>query len=184
MGDWATQRSPLYYFTRGVTGARQGVPMESLVITDDGTSTKSEIKVYGSMNGGSDKVVGTATNDYMVNNGIRRRKVKWSSNNDTTAKYSSSALKDVRDSFKDNIVTEIKIKTRSDMTVFPNYTARVIDDITKIDCSLFIRSVSYSKGISGSFTTIKMIPGDTEFSILWSGQGTKANGGMTGVATS
>lgn len=179
VGNWNTNASPTYYFTRGVPREMSGIPIERLSLKEDGTDTKSEYRIYGSMNDGSEKVVGTAQNDYLNSIGIKKRKVIRSYNNDSTSKYSSNALKDVRESFRDNIILEIRVRGTS--VVLPNRTAHIIDAKTKTNSVWFIKKVSFSKSMSGTETTITMIPGDTTFDILWKGQGTTKNGGITGT---
>lgn len=168
VGNWDTSANPTYMFTRG--SDTHGIPIKSLSYKDMGISTKSEVRIYGSMSSGTEKVVGIAKNDYLINRGIVRRMTKRSSNNDSASKYASNALRDVRDSFKDNIVVEVKVKTNRNI-ILPNKTARVIDSsITGIDSTFFIRSVTYSKRLSsGSETTIKMIPDEATFTVIWSG---------------
>ena len=181
IGEWSTNIKPSYYFTRGLPLDKSGIPIKTLSLSEDGTNTKSEIRIYGSMNSGSEKVVGIAKNDWMINKGIKKRMTRRSSNNDSSSKYASKALKDIRDGFKENIVVELTIKTGKDI-IMPNTTAHVIDSVTKINSVFFIKSVSYSKDIrNGSITTVTMIPGDSAFEVLWTGQGTQTNGGITGT---
>lgn len=179
VGKWNTSAKPTYLFTRGVPREYSGIPIKSLSLKEDGTDTKSELRIYGSMSDGSEKVVGTAKNDWMISMGIKKRKVDRSSNNDSTSRYSANALRDVRESFRDNIILEIKVRGTS--IVLPNRTARVIDSKTKINSDWFIKKVTYSKDMNGSLTTITMIPDDTTFEVLWNGQGTKKDGGITGT---
>ena len=169
-GDWSTNVSPSYTFVRGIQSI-SGTPIKSLSLDEDGTSSRSEVQIYGSVNDGAEKILGVARNEWMIYNNIRKRMVKRSYNNDSSSKYSSNALRDVRESFKDNIVLELDIRTDG-TPILPNRTARVIDSITKINSTFFIKSVSYKKNMSsGSITTIKMIPGDTTFEVMWSGDG-------------
>lgn len=169
-GDWNDKAQPTYLFTRGIKDGA-GIPMKSFVLREDGTDTKSEIKIYGSNNSGAEKVVGTAKNDYMISRGIKKRMTKRSSNNDSVSKYLSNALRDVRDSFRDNVEIEIEVKTGHGGLILPNRTAQIIDTVTKINAVFFITSVTYSKSISsGSITKVRMIPGDTAFDIIWKSQ--------------
>ena len=169
-GDWNDKAQPTYLFTRGIKDGA-GIPMKSFVLREDGTDTKSEIKIYGSNNSGAEKVVGTAKNDYMISRGIKKRMTKRSSNNDSVSKYSSNALRDVRDSFRDNVEIEIEVKTGHGGLILPNRTAQIIDTVTKINAVFFITSVTYSKSISsGSITKVRMIPGDTAFDVIWKSQ--------------
>jgi prophage tail gpP-like protein len=182
MGDWNTAAEPSYYFTRGVPQDQSGIPIKKLSLKDDGTEMKSEVKIYGSMDDGSEKVVGTATNDYMVSQGIKRRRVLRSYNDDSSSKYASNALRDVRESFRSGIILEITIRTKH-ATVLPNRTALVIDDITKTNSIFFIKSVSYQKNATeGSITVISMIPGDTSFDVIWKNQGNASTGHITGIS--
>lgn len=183
LGDFSYSANPVYKFTRGVPANMQGIQILESTLTDDGTDTKSEVLIYGSMNNGKSKVLGTAKNQTMINMGIKRRKVEWSSNNDSVTKYSSSALRKVKDGFRDNIVLEVKVKTDGNIIIYPNATAQVIDTILKINSVFLIKSVTYEKNINGSFSTVKMVPGDNTFNNLWAGQGNKTNGGITGIPT-
>ena len=180
MGTWSTQIEPEYYFTRGVPSNIAGIPIKSLDLTDDGTDMKSEVRIYGTMNDGAEKVVGVAKNEYLIDKKIRRRRTSRSSNDDSTSKFASSALKKLREDFRSGIKLEITIKT-SDIIVMPNRTAHVIDSITKTNSIFFISSVSYSKeASSGSTTNITMIPGDTTVDVLWQNQSSKTKGNITG----
>ena len=96
---------------------------------------------------------------------------KRSSNNDSVSKYSSNALRDIRDSFRDNVEIEIEVKTGHGGLILPNRTAQIIDTVTKVNAVFFITSVTYSKSISsGSITKVRMIPGDTAFDVVWKSQ--------------
>lgn len=171
-GKWSTNVKPSYTFTRGKTGI-SGIRIESLSYTEDGKDMKSEMRIYGSVNNSSEKVMGVAKNDYLVSKGIKRRSTKRSSNNDSSTKYSASALEDVRDSFRNNITVEIEVYTDSNFFI-PNTTARVVDKLTGIDGTYFIKSVSYMKSVdSGSIATIIMIPDDPTFDVIWKNQGKK-----------
>lgn len=180
-GDWDDKAQPTYLFTRGIKD-RPGIPIKSFVLREDGTDMKSEIRIYGSTNDGAEKVVGTATNDYMINKGIKKRMTKRSSNNDSVSKYSSNALRDIRDSFRDNVEIEIEVKTGHGGIIVPNKTAQIIDTVTKVNAIFFITSVTYSKSInSGSITKIRMIPGENAFNVIWSSQASTA-GSFTGTS--
>lgn len=176
-GDWNDKDQPSYLFIRGAID-KSGIPIKSFVYREDGTDMKSEIKIYGSNNDGAEKIVGTAVNDYMINRGIRKMMTKRSSNNDSVSKYSANALRDIRDSFRDNIELELEIKTGKDL-ILPNRTAQVIDTVTKINAVFFITGVTYSKDTnSGSITKIRMIPGETAFDVVWQSQ----SGSLTGTS--
>ena len=179
-GDWNDKAQPTYLFTRGIKD-RPGIPIKSLRLREDGTDTKSEIRIYGSNNDGAEKVVGTAKNDYMISRGIHKRMIKKSSNNDSVTKYSTNALRDIRDSFRDNIELEIEVKTGTGGLILPNRTAQVIDTVTKINAVFFIVGVNYSKSISGgSITRVTMIPGETAFDVIWQSQSSNS-GSFTGT---
>lgn len=179
-GDWNDKAQPTYLFTRGVKD-RPGIPIKKFTLTEDGTDTKSEIKIYGSTSNGTQKVVGTATNDYMVNKGIKKRMVKKSYNNDSVSKYSSNALRDIRDSFRDNIEIELEVKTGHGGLILPNRTAQVIDTVTKVNAVFFIVGVTYSKSLNnGSITKVTMIPSETAFDIIWNTQESNS-GSFTGT---
>lgn len=178
-GDWNDKAQPTYLFTRGIKD-KPGIPIKRFILREDGTDAKSEIKIYGSTNNGAEKVVGTATNDYMISRGIKKRMVKRSSNNDSTTKYSSSALRDIRDSFRDGVEIELEVKTGHGGLILPNRTAQIIDTITKVNAVFFITSVTYSKDKNnGSITHIRMIPGETAFDVTWQSQAT--NSSFTGT---
>lgn len=179
IGEWSTDGEVDYYFSRGMPREYSGIPIKTLKLLEDGTPMHSEVIIYGSSDNGSNKVIGTAKNDYMINKGIKKRSVQRSYNNDSSSKYASNALKKIRDSFNDNIILEITIKTGKQI-IMPNTIARVADSVTKINSTFFIKSVSYSKSSTrGSITKIQMIPSDKTFDIIWKGQGTKATGGVT-----
>ena len=180
-GDWNDNAQPTYLFTRGIKD-RPGIQIKSFKLREDGTDTKSEVRIYGSTNSGAEKVVGTATNDYMINRGIQKRMTKRSSNNDSVSKYSANALRDVRDSFRDNIEIEIEVKTGHGGLILPNRTCQVIDTVTKVNAIFFIVGVRYSKDLNnGSITRITMIPGETAFDVVWNSQ-SKTSGSFTGTA--
>lgn len=180
-GDWNDDAEPKYLFTRGIKN-RPGIPIKRLKLVEDGTDMKSEVRIYGSNNNGAEKVVGVATNEYMVDRGIKKRMVKRAQNNSSTSKYKSNALHDVRDSFRDNIELEIEIKTgHGGKLIMPNRTAQVIDAMTKINAVFFIVGVNYSKSIgSGSTTKITMIPGSAAFNTIWKNQ-SKTSASFTGT---
>lgn len=180
-GDWNDKAQPTYLFTRGIKD-RPGIPIKKFRIREDGTDTKSEVRIYGSTNGGAEKVVGTATNEYMISRGIKKRMTKRSSNNDSASKYLSNALRDVRDSFRDGVEIELEVKTGHGGLILPNRTAQVIDTITKVNAVFFITGVTYSKDLNnGSITKVTMIPGETAFDVVWKSQSTPANGSFVGT---
>lgn len=176
-GDWNDSAQPTYLFTRGIKD-RPGIPIKKFRLREDGTDTKSEVRIYGSTNDGAEKVVGTAVNEYMVSRGIKKRMTKRSSNNDSVTKYSSNALRDVRDSFRDGIEIELEVKTGHGGLILPNRTAQIIDTVTKVNAVFFITGVTYSKDLNnGSITKITMIPGETAFDVVWKSQSTPSSGG-------
>lgn len=182
MGDWNTNSDPKYYLTRGFDSNSGGIPIKSLKLRDSGLEMKSEVLIYGSMGDGSQKVLGTAKNDYMISKGVKKRKTITSSDDDSVTKYSANALYDVQDSFKSGIQLSVVVKT-GDKVILPNNTAHVIDIITKINSVFFIKAVRYDKNSSGSITTITMIPGDTTFNVLWSNLADPKKGKITGTPT-
>jgi prophage tail gpP-like protein len=174
-GKWNDNAQPIYLFTRGIKD-KPGIPIKRLTLKEDGTDTKSEVRIYGSTDNGAEKVVGTATNSYMTNRGIKKRMTKRSSNNDSVSKYSANALSDIRDSFRDNVEIEIEVKTGHGGLILPNRTAQIIDTVTKVNAVFFIVGVSYSKNKNnGSITKVTMIPGETAFDVTWQSQ--DSNGG-------
>lgn len=180
-GDWNDKAQPTYLFTRGIKD-KPGIPIKSFTLREDGTDTKSEVKIYGSANNGAEKIVGTAQNDYMISKGIKKRMVQRSSNNDSVTKYSANALRDIRDSFRDNVEIEIEVKTGIGGLILPNRTAQIIDTITKVNAVFFITGVTYSKSLNGgSITKITMIPGETAFDVVWKSQAS-TSGSFTGTS--
>lgn len=180
-GDWNDKAQPTYLFTRGIKD-RPGIPIKSFKLREDGTDAKSEVRIYGSIDDGAEKVVGTATNDYMISKGIKKRMVKRSSNNDSVSKYSANALRDIRDSFRDNIEIVLEVKTGLGGLILPNRTAQVIDTVTKVNAVFFIVGVSYTKDKNnGSITRVTMIPGETAFDVVWNSQAS-TNGSFTGTS--
>lgn len=170
-GDWNDKAQPKYLFTRGIKD-RPGIPIQSFILREDGTDMKSEIKIYGSADSGAEKVVGTATNNNMISRGIHKRMTKRSSNNDSVSKYSANALRDIRDSFRENVEIELEVKTGVGGLILPNCTAQVIDTITKVNAVFFIVGVTYVKNLNnGSITRIRMIPSETAFDLVWAGDG-------------
>lgn len=180
-GDWNDKAQPTYLFTRGIKD-RPGIPIKSFTLREDGTDTKSEIRIYGSNSDGAEKVVGTATNDYMISRGIKKRMTKSAYNDDSVSKYSANALRDIRDSFRDNIEIELEVKTGVGGLILPNKTAQIIDTVTKVNAVFFIVGVTYSKDASnGSITKVTMIPGETAFDIVWNNQQSNS-GSFTGTS--
>lgn len=180
-GDWNDGADPTYLFTRGITD-RPGIPIKSLKYREDGTDTKSMVKIYGSNSDGAEKVVGTAKNDYMIGRNINKREIKRASNDDSASKYADDAVRDVQDSLRDGM--ELTIKTRAGLggLILPNKTAQVIDTVSKINATFFIVGVNYEKSLSGgSIVTITMIPSKTTFDKLWKNQA-KTSGSLTGTS--
>lgn len=169
-GDWNDSAEPTYLFTRGIKD-RPGIPIKTFRIREDGTDMKSEIKIYGSNSNGAEKVVGTAQNGYMIYRGIRKRMITRADNNNSSSKYASDALNDVRDSFRDNVEMELEVKTGHGGLILPNRTAQIIDTVTRLNAVFFIKSVNYSKDkSSGSTTRITLIPSKTAFDQMWNNQ--------------
>lgn len=168
-GTWNTNAKSSCTLVRGNINS-DGIRIESLSYTEDSKNTKTEIIVYGSVNGGSEKVVGTAKNPGLYNRGIVRRMTKTSSNNDSASKYSASALKDVRDSLRNNITLNVRVYTNNHF-ILPNNTTHVIDERTGIDANFYIYGVLYTKSIDdGSVIALTMMPQDDTFEIIWKAQ--------------
>lgn len=170
IGKWNTDAIPEYYFTRGVTPDKQGIPIKSIRIRDSAIGLKSECLIYGTMDDGKDKVLGTARNPGGgFYDGKSRRMVMSSHNNDKSTKYSGSAERKVRDAFRQGIQIEIKINPmRMIKPIWINKTARIVDVDLKLDATFFIKAVNYTKSItSGSSCTITMVPSDSTCDILW-----------------
>lgn len=179
MGYWDTKAEPKYYFTRGVPIDQTGIPIKSIRLKDSGLDVKSEVRLYGSNSNGTEKLMATAKNEYLISKSIKKRRVARTFKNDGTSKKSADAMRRIREDFREGIELTITIKT-PDAVILPNTTAHVIDRITKINSVFFIKSVNYSKNLSsGSITTIKMIPGDVTFDLLWQVQSQPASNSKT-----
>lgn len=180
VGKWATDAAPTLLFTCGAPADRSGIPIEALDFEEDGSEVYSESIVYGSTSDGSDKVLGTYKNPYMINKGIKRRKVFSNTNNDDSEKYVANAEDDVRFGFDNHNVMTITVKTPSKGIIKPNTTCHVIDFITRINATFFIRSVNYTKDLqNGSLCKITLIPTKQCNDVLYAGQGT-FDGGLPG----
>lgn len=167
-GDWDMDASPSYKFMRGDDGKLDDgfVPIVSLSLRDSGVNMRSEYRLYGSMNDGAEKVVGTATNPYLIKRGIKKRKTFRTSNNDSASKYASSALRHIQEDFQNDILLKITVPVKD--AYKPNRTAIVKDDITGINGTYFIKNVTYRKDNSGTHATITMIPDQKTFNVIWS----------------
>jgi len=184
-GKWAMDAKPSYTFVRGTPRNTSGIPIQSLDFMDDGTEMHSEVMIYGSIDDGNEKIVGSGKNSYLIGRGIKKRKVMRSYNNDSSSKYASNALREVRDSCQFGMILEITTKVPDDMVVMPNKTAHVIDTNTQINSIFFIKSVTYTKNIgSGSIMSVSMIPGEESFDVIWNNQGNKAKGNIVGITRS
>ena len=185
VGEWNTNASPSYNFTRGVGDT--GIPIESLSVVEDGTNVKSQINIYGSIKNGKQAIIGTAKNDKLIAQGITKLKTKTLNNTGTASRRTKNALNDVQNSLRDSDEVIITIKTRDNL-VKPNRCAVVVDSVSKINASMYIYKVTYKKSLgSGSITEIHMIPDDATKKIIWNGQGSKSNstggnGSITGTA--
>lgn len=166
-GEWNTNANISHTFVRG--NKLTGIPIKKLSLVEDGSDMRSEILIYGSADDGNHKIIGKSENKYMVNRGIKKRRVRRSYSDKASSKYLSVAIKDVRDSFRNNVVLELTVRIDSDNIYMPNTTARVVDDsITGIDSIFFIRKVKYTKTLDGgSIATLSMIPADATFEKIW-----------------
>lgn len=165
VGKWATDDKPSYVFSRG----KGGIPIKSLSLNESAANTKSEVRLYGAMSGGVQKIVGVAKNDALIAKGINRIQTKTSANNDIASRLTSSAMKDIQDSLREDITLEVTIHG-SDTVILPNKVASVVDGITGITGNWFIKGVRYQFGLrSGHETVVTMIPNDDTFGIVWSG---------------
>lgn len=178
IGDWQTNIPTEFYFTRGVSADIQGIPIKNIKMKDSGIGIKSEVLVYGTVGDDSDKeqVLGKAKNPSgTFADGIPRRQVMSSYSNDKNTKSSASAEKKIREAFRDSIELEITVNPQTmDVPVWINKTAHVVDTIIGIDATFFIKAVNYTKSATnGSSCTIKMIPDDATFEILWTSLGKK-----------
>jgi hypothetical protein len=164
-GEWSTDVKPSHTFIRGIQNVH-GINISRLTLIENGTDMRSEVRIYGSNDDGVQKLIGKSTNKYMVAKGIIKRQTRRSYSDKASSKYTSVALRDVRDNFRNNIILTIVVSMGG--TYMPNTTARVIDDITGIDAVFFIKKVQYNKTLSaGSSVTLTMIPADTMFERLW-----------------
>lgn len=167
-GEWSTNIKYKYIFTCGVSASHQGIPIISIKVREDCKDTNSEVRIYGSQDDdGHNKMVGKAINSMMVAAGIKRRLVKRSYKEDSSTKYSASALRDVRDSFRDNIEVEISVHHK-DYVFMPNTVCKIIHKKLGINGTFFIKSVSYNRSeSSGSIATLITIPSDSTFDYMW-----------------
>jgi hypothetical protein len=178
-GKWNTSAPPDYTFVRIPDGtppspANDGIPIIKLNLKDSGANLRSEVKIYGSTDSGDNKVEGVAKNDNLISLGISKRRTMRSSNDDSSTKYASSALRKVKEDFRSGIELVVTIKTfgSASYPILIGRTARVIDYITKINSTFFIKGVRYEKNISnGSITTVTMVPDDSTFNVLWTQTG-------------
>lgn len=169
IGDWYTYRTPEFTFVRGDTNV-DGMPILTIKLRDSCIGVKSEVYIYGSMDDGNQKVLGTARNpNGAFYDGLPRRMVMSSYTNDKNTKYSGSAERKARDAFKQGIELIITVSPqRMDKLVWINKTAHVVDSITGINATFFIKAVNYTKSISdGSVCTVTMVPDDSTADILW-----------------
>lgn len=183
VGDWSTNIEPEYVFTRDLPVDYMKIPIKDISLTDDGTGLSSEVRIYGSANDGKEKLVGTAKNDYLISKGIKKRKVLRSYNDDSSSKYSSNALKHIREYFRYGISVELTIKRPDNTIILPNRTARVIDNVYKMNSVFFIKGVQYIGDIrNGNQCMISMVLSDQTFDVLWQNQGTPS-GSITGSSS-
>lgn len=181
VGDWAMDTQPTYTFTNGVPVDKMCIPILSFELEDDGDEVFSESIVYGGASSGENKVLGTSKNNWMISNGIKRRVVRSSQNNDGSDTYTANAEDDVRYGFDNSHRLEISVGTRKEL-IKPNTTAWVIDTITKTNAIFFIKKVTYTKNLSnGSITKITMVPSKKANDEMYAAQGS-LNGGITGKA--
>jgi len=170
LGDWYTYRTPEFTFVRGDANI-DGIPINTIKVRDSGIGVKSEVLIYGTMDDGKQKVLGTAKNPDggSFYDGIPRRMVMSSYSNDKNTKYSGSAERKARDAFKDGLQITITCNPqRMTKPVWINKTARVVDTIIGLDATFFIRAVNYTKSIiTGSTCTVTMVPDDATAEILW-----------------
>lgn len=180
VGRWNDDTTPSLLFTCGVPSDKAGIPIITLDLEEDGSEVYSESIVYGSTSDGSDKVLGRYKNDYMVNNGIKRRKTFSNTNNDDSDKYKSNAEDDVRYGFDNHNVLILTVRTPSSGIIKPNTTCHVIDWITRTNATFFIKSVNYSKDIqNGSLCKITAVPTKQCNDAMYGAQGS-LGGGITG----
>lgn len=162
-GNWDTKADPVYKFARGKNDA---IPIKSLKLRDSAANMRSEYRLYGSMSDGTEKVVGVAKNDFLVSKGIKKRKTMRTSNNDSASKYASSALRHIQEDFQNDILLTITVPLVK--AILPNRVAHIYDEITGLDATFFIKNVTYNKDSNGSNITIKMIPDQKTFNVIWS----------------
>lgn len=181
-GTWSKDVAPSFTFTRGVPVDKMCIPIKSFTYKEDGTTVPSEYIIYGnsSSNGSTNSVMGKAQNDYMVNNGIKRRLTE-NANSDITTKDSTSNAQDtIREKFDNSYTAEMVIASHN-YAIKPNTTVWVIDMETRTNAIFFVKKVTYSKSIeSGTEIKLSMIPSKAACDALFNGQGTKMNGGIVG----
>lgn len=179
-GKWNMASEPTYTFVKGVgnSPATSGIPIIKLNLKDSGANLRSEIKIYGSTDNGDNKVEGEAKNDTLISLGVKKRKTMRSSNDDSSTKYASSALRHAKEDFRSGIELVITTKTfgSASYPILIGRTARVIDYTTRLNSTFFIKGVRYEKSInSGSITTVTMVPDDNTLNVLWTMTGRRGD---------
>lgn len=170
-GSWDMSQEPKHTFTMYTD--KRGIPIKSFRLVEDGTEMKSEMRVYGSSSGGGHSLIGTSTNAYMENIGIKKRQTRRAYSEKASSKYKSVADKDIRDTFRDNNELIIDVRLDNDNVYMPNTTARVINGRCGVDNIFFIRKVVYTKSPTGGSTAIiTMIFADSTFEKTWQANGT------------
>lgn len=166
-GDWATNISPTVVLSNPNSNVH-GIPIKTIEVIEDGTDMMSDIVLYGTDDSGIQKITGSATNKLMNLLGIIKRRIRRQYSDSASSKYTSIANRDIRDSFRDNIIVRATVRIDNNTVFMPNTTVRVVYDRLGIDSILFIKAVNYSKSIdSGSSATLTMIPADSTFESMW-----------------
>jgi hypothetical protein len=174
-GEWYTGINASHTFVRGINNIPNVIPIKRLTLSEDGADMISELRIYGSNDDGTQKMVGKSTNPFMIARKILKRKTRRSYSDKASSKYTSVALKDMRDNFRDNIILTIAVRMDGKNIYLPNTTARVIDAITGIDSVFFIKKVQYSKTLDGGSTvSLMMIPADSTFERIWASSTTNS----------
>jgi hypothetical protein len=166
VGNWAYGAKPVHYFTRGVTSVDgiPGIPYENVKYRVVSTQIASEYRLYSSVNGGKDKVIGIAYDDRLVALGVKRRKVLSSS--DDANLYKSQSLFAIEDNYRNSMTVIITLPFI--MAIVPNTTAYIIDRPLKLEGVYFIRKARYTKNaVSGGTVEVTMVPGDPTFDEKW-----------------
>lgn len=170
-GNWSMDKEPKYTFVMHTS--KSGIPIKSFRLAEDGTDTKSEVRIYGSNDNGGFELIGSSSNKYMKNIGIAKRDVTRAYSDNASSKYKSIAERNIRETFRNNTELTIEVRLDKNNVYMPNTTARVINGRCGVNAIFFIKKVTYIKSPNdGSSATLVMIPADKTFEKIWQSKGT------------